>query len=57
MVWAFVGGICVGFPVGCYLREKGYSAKLRGAYQIMTPNKEHYTTDNLEKLMPDRARN
>ena len=23
----------------------------------MTPSKDHYTTDNLEKLMPDRARN
>ena len=23
----------------------------------MTPNKEHHSTDNLEKLMPDRARN
>ena len=40
MVWAFVGGLCVGFPVGCYLREQGYATRLRNAAKALSPSKD-----------------
>ena len=50
MVWAFVTGLCFGLPAGCYLREKGYSTKLRNAYTAMNPTEIQYKTDNFDKL-------
>ena len=57
MVWAFCTGLVVGFPVGCYLREKGYTNRMRNAYVSMAPEKSKYSTDNLDKLLPDQKRN
>ena len=57
MVWAFCTGLVIGFPVGCYLREKGYATRLRNAYVAVAPEQSKYTTDNLQKLLPDQRRN
>jgi hypothetical protein len=40
MVWAFAAGLFVGLPIGCYLREKGYSRKAKQAYDIFNPNRD-----------------
>ena len=56
MVWAFVVGLCAGLPAGCYLREHGYTTKLRNAYGALTPGQDHLRTDTLEKLLPDQKR-
>ena len=37
MVLAFVVGLVVGLPVGCYLREMGYAGKVKKAYQVFSP--------------------
>lgn len=37
MVYAFFGGMFVGLPIGCYLREKGYHSKAIKAYEIFNP--------------------
>ena len=48
MVWAFCVGLGMGFPVGCYMREKGYTGRMRNAMMALNPDKEHLKTDNLE---------
>ena len=47
MVWAFVGGMLMGFPVGCYFREHGYSSKLKNAIRELRPENK-LRTDNFE---------
>jgi hypothetical protein len=37
MVYAFFVGLFVGLPIGCYLREKGYTNKVMKAYEVFTP--------------------
>jgi hypothetical protein len=37
MVYAFFVGLFVGLPVGCYLRERGYTNKVMRAYEVFTP--------------------
>ena len=49
MVWAFFAGVFLGFPAGCYLREKGYVQKARAAVQIMRPDSDPFPTDNLAR--------
>ena len=56
MVWTFCVGMVLGFPVGCYLRETGYTKKMRNAYHALNPNADEFPTDNLEKLMPNQKR-
>ena len=48
MVWAFVTGIVMGFPVGCYMREQGYSEKLSNAIHALRPNTT-LRTDKFER--------
>ena len=48
MVWAFVTGMVMGFPVGCYFREQGYSTKLKNALTALRP--DDTSTDNFEKV-------
>jgi hypothetical protein len=36
MVYAFGVGLLIGLPVGCYMRERGYTQKIMKAYEIMT---------------------
>ena len=52
MVWSFVAGTLIGFPIGCYLRENGYTKKMRKAYYALQPDSNYLATDNLEKLLP-----
>ena len=37
MVVAFFVGLTVGLPIGCYLREKGYTRKAGEAFRIFYP--------------------
>jgi len=39
-MYAFGVGLFVGLPLGCYLREKGITNKLRKAYREVVPEKE-----------------
>ena len=36
MVYAFGVGLLIGLPVGCYLREKGYTQKAMKAYEVFS---------------------
>ena len=54
MVWAFVTGMVMGFPVGCYMREQGYSTKLKNAMNALSPT--DYSTDNFEKVTNSKKR-
>lgn len=45
MVWAFCVGLFVGLPVGCYLREVGYSRKAKDAWSIFFPDKGEVQMD------------
>ena len=56
MVWAFVAGTLIGFPVGCYLREQGYTKRMRNAFHALQPDSDYLSTDNLEKLLPHQRR-
>lgn len=38
MVYAFVFGIFLGLPIGCYLREAGYAKKFQTAYSVFFPD-------------------
>ena len=49
MVWAFVVGMFVGLPMGCYLREVGYSRKAKDAWAVFFPDDG--------KIKMDRYRN
>ena len=40
MVRVFAAGLFAGFPIGCYLREKGYHKRLQDAYRVLRPGKE-----------------
>lgn len=40
MVYLFFGGLFVGLPVGCWLRERNYHAKFIKAYQVIVPPAE-----------------
>ena len=37
MVYAFFVGMFVGLPIGCYLRERGYTQKVMKAYDVISP--------------------
>ena len=37
MVYSFVTGMVVGFPLGCMLREKGYHHRFLRAYNEINP--------------------
>ena len=37
MVYAFMTGMFIGLPLGCYLREVGVANKLRNAYEVFVP--------------------
>lgn len=34
---SFVLGMCAGFPLGCYLREKGHHKNAYAAYRVLVP--------------------
>jgi hypothetical protein len=36
-MYAFVTGMFIGLPFGCYLREVGVAKKLRNAYELFVP--------------------
>ena len=37
MVYAFVTGMFLGVPLGCYFREIGIAKKFRNAYEVFVP--------------------
>ena len=45
MVYAFMIGMFVGLPVGCYLREAGYARKFQNAYDIFFPDQKEVRSD------------
>lgn len=45
MVWAFCVGLFVGLPVGCYLREVGYSRKAKDAWAVLFPDNGNVQMD------------
>ena len=63
-------GLCVGLPVGCIMRERGYVNKLRNAYAALRPEEKSksssivmissilfgvgFGTDNLDKLLSEK---
>merc|ERR1712228_689882 len=40
MVYLFVGGLFLGLPVGCWMREKNYHARFIKAYHVIVPPQE-----------------
>ncbi len=48
MVYAFLVGMTVGLPLGCYLREAGYASKIQSAYNIFVPPQDTHTQDKLK---------
>lgn len=36
-MYAFVTGMFIGLPIGCYLREVGVARKLRNAFEVFIP--------------------
>jgi hypothetical protein len=46
MVYAFVTGMFLGLPLGCYLREVGVANKIRTAYEVFVPAP---TADKMDK--------
>jgi hypothetical protein len=45
MVYAFLVGLTLGLPIGCYLREAGYAHKILNAYNIFVPPPATDTSD------------
>jgi hypothetical protein len=45
MVYAFMFGLFLGLPVGCYLREAGYANKFQTAYNLFFPNQHEVKMD------------
>ena len=45
MVYAFMFGLFVGLPLGCYLREAGYARKFQNAYNIFFPDTNEMKMD------------
>ena len=56
MVWAFVVGLSFGFPTGVYLREKGYTGRMRVAYNTLLPNNSNLDVDNYGRLSGEKKR-
>merc|ERR1712086_356156 len=56
MVWAFVAGISIGLPVGCYFREQGYSKKMKSAWRELNPIEDEFKTDNIDPYLGDKKR-
>ena len=45
MVYLFVGGMLVGLPAGCYLRERNYHLRFVKAYQQLVPPSDTPASD------------
>ena len=50
MVRFFVAGLCAGFPLGCYLREKGTHKRIQAAYRVLKPGEPSKCHLSVEKF-------
>ena len=56
MVYAFMVGMFIGLPIGCYLREAGVSNKFKKAYGIINPNSLEKSEKDKNLLKDPRAK-
>ena len=52
MVYAFFVGLTIGLPLGCYLREVGYTRKIQSAYNIFVPQSLEKQADKYKSRAP-----